>query len=319
MISINLLPDVKKELLRIRRERNLVVSISILAVGGSIAALVILGGILGGLNIAKVVMESGINKNKATINSAIDDKQLNEYLTIQNQLAQIDGLKDQQLVYSRIMDYLVELNPASPNNVELRTVDLDASADGGVTMTVEGNVRDFSALNVYKNTLQSAQLVYEESADDDQSDSADPNAGTGNNDQTSSSTTADSDNVNVNDSTTIDDATASKETLFTSVAVTDQSLSSSGGSASVRFTIVAEFSANAFSQTIDGDSIKIEIPKETTSDGDRNAPKTEDDEDASGEESTSGEGASGDGDDQRQTFNATETGETTNTSTGEGY
>ena len=125
--------------------------------------------------------------------------------------------------------------------------------------------------------------------------------------------------MNVNDSTTIDDATASKETLFTSVAVTDQSLSSSGGSASVRFTIVAEFSANAFSQTIDGDSIKIEIPKETTSDGDRNAPKTEDDDDAPGEESTNGDGASGDGDDQRQTFNATETDETTNTSAGEGY
>ena len=148
MISINLLPDVKKELLRIRRERNLVVSISILAVGGSIAALVVLGGILGGLNIAKVVMENGINKNKATINSAIEDKQLNEYLTIQNQLAQIDGLKDQQLVYSRIMDYLVALNPASPNNAELSTVSLEMS-DGAVAATLEGKTQDFEALKYH--------------------------------------------------------------------------------------------------------------------------------------------------------------------------
>ena len=313
MISINLLPDVKKELLRIRRERNLVVSISILAVGGSIAALVILGGILGGLNIAKVVMESGINKNKATINSAIEDKQLNEYLTIQNQLAQIDGLKDQQLVYSRIMDYLVELNPASPNNVSLSTVDLEMS-DAAVSATIEGVVDNFEALNVYQNTLLSAELVYEEKTEDDGGDISEGD------DSNDSSATDDTDTTNelgTNDDSTTDNTNAKREKLFSEVAVTDSGYSNNADGG-VSFTISVVFSENAFSQAIDDDSIRIEIPKETTSDGDRNAPKTEDD-DVSGEGSTSGDGASGDGDDERQTFNTTETDETTNTSTGEGY
>ena len=314
MISINLLPDVKKELLRIRRERNLVVSISILAVGGSIAALVVLGGILGGLNIAKVVMENGINKNKATINSAIEDKQLNEYLTIQNQLAQIDGLKDEQLVYSRIMDYLVALNPASPNNAELSTVSLEMS-DGSVAATLEGKTQNFEALNVYKTTLASAELVYEEKTEDDDEDTSESD------DSSDNSSTGDTDSsseTGTNDDSTTDNTNAKREKLFSEVQVTEQGYSNDADGG-VTFTMSVVFGENAFSSTIDDDSIRVEVPKETTSDGDRNAPKTEDDEDASGEESTSGDGASGDGDDQRQTFNTTETDETTNTSTGEGY
>lgn len=313
MISINLLPDVKKELLRIRRERNLVVSISILAVGGSIAALVVLGGILGGLNIAKVVMENGINKNKATINSAIEDKQLNEYLTIQNQLAQIDGLKDQQLVYSRIMDYLVALNPASPNNAELSTVSLEMS-DGAVAATLEGKTQDFEALNVYKTTLASAELVYEEKSeddDDDTSESDDSNSDSSTNDTNAASESG------TNDDSTTDNTNAKREKLFSEVQVTEQGYSNDADGG-VTFTMSVVFGENAFSSAVDDDSIRVEVPKETTSDGDRNAPKTEDD-DASGEGSTNGDGASGDGDDERQTFNATETDETTNTSTEEGY
>ena len=314
MISINLLPDVKKELLRIRRERNLVVSISILAVGGSIVALVVLGGILGGLNIAKVVMESGINKNKATINSAIEDKQLNEYLTIQNQLAQIDGLKDEQLVYSRIMDYLIALNPASPNNAELSTVSLEMS-DGSVAATLEGKTQNFEALNVYKTTLASAELVYEEKTEDDDEDTSESD------DSSDNSSTGDTDSsseTGTNDDSTTDNTNAKREKLFSEVQVTEQGYSNDADGG-VTFTMSVVFGENAFSSTIDDDSIRVEVPKETTSDGDRNAPKTEDDEDASGEESTSGDGASGDGDGQRQTFNTTETNETTNTSTGEGY
>ena len=259
-------------------------------------------------------MESGINKNKATINSAIEDKQLNEYLTIQNQLAQIDGLKDEQLVYSRIMDYLVALNPASPNNAELSTVSLEMS-DGSVAATLEGKTQNFEALNVYKTTLASAELVYEEKTEDDDEDTSESD------DSSDNSSTGDTDSsseTGTNDDSTTDNTNAKREKLFSEVQVTEQGYSNDADGG-VTFTMSVVFGENAFSSTIDDDSIRVEVPKETTSDGDRNAPKTEDDEDASGEESTSGDGASGDGDDQRQTFNTTETNETTNTSTGEGY
>lgn len=303
MISINLLPDVKKELLRIRRERNLVITVSIFAVGGSIAALVILGGILGGLNIAKVVTENSINTNKATINSAIEDKQLNEYLTIQNQLSQISDLKGQQLVYSRIMDYLVQLNPASPNNAELTTVDMDMSGTS-VTATLEGKVSRFEALNVYKTTLASAELVYEEKSEEGADDETASKS-------SDSSISGESNANGNNDSSTIDNTNAKREKLFSEVSVIEQGYSNDADGG-VSFTISVVFSENAFSQTIDDDTIRVEVPKEVTSDGDRNAPKTEDStggNDANQDSSATGDGS--DGDDQRNTFNSTETDNTT--------
>ena len=268
MISINLLPDVKKDLLRVRRERNLVVTVSVIAVGVSVGILLVLGATLGGMTVAKMATESSIESNEKKIDDAIKNDQLNRYLTIQNQLSQIDGLKGGQQIYSRLMDYLVALNPAAPNNATLRNVTLSSSgasssssssSTDGITVTLEGSTADFASLNVYKNTLINAQISYEEESDDDadtdSSSNQDDGEGSGRN--------------NVTENTE-----AIKENLFTSVEVTESNLSTDSRGSTVSFTIVAVFNPRAFDSTIDDSSIKIEIPRETTSDGDRNAPTT---------------------------------------------
>lgn len=266
MISINLLPDVKKDLLRVRRERNLVVTVSVIAVGVSVGILLVLGATLGGMTVAKMATESSIESNEKKIDDAIKNDQLNRYLTIQNQLSQIDGLKGEQRIYSRLMDYLVALNPAAPNNATLQNVILSSSGSssssssssaGGITVTLEGSTADFASLNVYKNTLINAQISYEEESDDDADTSSnqDDDEGGGRN--------------NVAENTE-----AIKENLFTSVEVTESNLSTDSRGSTVSFVIVAVFNPRAFDSTIDDSSIKIEIPRETTSDGDRNAPTT---------------------------------------------
>ena len=268
MISINLLPDVKKDLLRVRRERNLVVTVSVIAVGVSVGILLVLGATLGGMTVAKMATESSIESNEKKIDDAIKNDQLNRYLTIQNQLSQIDGLKGGQQIYSRLMDYLVALNPAAPNNATLQNVILSSSgasssssssSTDGITVTLEGSTADFASLNVYKNTLINAQISYEEESDDDadtdSSSNQDDGEGSGRN--------------NVTENTE-----AIKENLFTSVEVTESNLSTDSRGSTVSFTIVAVFNPRAFDSTIDDSSIKIEIPRETTSDGDRNAPTT---------------------------------------------
>ena len=268
MISINLLPDVKKDLLRVRRERNLVVTVSVIAVGVSVGILLVLGATLGGMTVAKMATESSIESNEKKIDDAIKNDQLNRYLTIQNQLSQIDGLKGGQQIYSRLMDYLVALNPAAPNNATLQNVILSSSGTSsssssssadGITVTLEGSTADFASLNVYKNTLINAQISYEEESDDDadtdSSSNQDDGEGSGRN--------------NVTENTE-----AIKENLFTSVEVTESNLSTDSRGSTVSFAIVAVFNPRAFDSTIDDSSIKIEIPRETTSDGDRNAPTT---------------------------------------------
>lgn len=264
MISINLLPDVKKDLLRVRRERNLVVSVSVLAVGASVAILVILGGWLGALAIAKNAHESAIDKSESTITKAKEDDELDKYLTIQNQLSQIDGLKDSQNVYSRLMDYLTQLNPAYPNNAALTTVTLDTES-GDIEVTLEGTTQDFATLNVYKNTLINAQLSYETKVESDDSD-----------DSADSEETTDDESSNDSDKESTEKVEATKEDLFSSVSVTDSVLSSRSDGSKVTFTIVVVFNPKAFDPNITNQT--IEIPKETTSDGDRNAPGVEQNE-----------------------------------------
>lgn len=290
MISLNLLPDVKKDLLRVRRERNLVVSISVVVVGASIGVLLLLSGTLGVLIGAKALMENSIKNDEQTIKQAQKKKQLDKYITIQNQLKQIGKLKSDQQVYSRLMDYLTQLNPAAPNNVQISSAKIEAPAGSsgdtsssssssasadGITMTIEGKTTNFSALDVYKNTLSKAQLSYEVEEEDTSSDSESSanSDGTYSKETSSDSDSYDSDSQSKKKKKSATKKKAMKENLVTAVNVKDSSLSAGGSQneALVSFTLTVTFNDSAFSPK--STNIKLEVPKETTSDGDRNAPK----------------------------------------------
>ena len=290
MISLNLLPDVKKDLLRVRRERNLVVSISVVVVGASIGVLLLLSGTLGVLIGAKALMENSIKNDEQTIKQAQKKKQLDKYITIQNQLKQIGKLKSDQQVYSRLMDYLTQLNPAAPNNVQISSATIEAPAGSsggtsssssssasadGITMTIEGKTTNFSALDVYKNTLSKAQLSYEVEEEDTSSDSESSanSDGTYSKETSSDSDSSDSDSQSKKKKKSATKKKAMKENLVTAVNVKDSSLSAGGSQneALVSFTLTVTFNDSAFSPK--STNIKLEVPKETTSDGDRNAPK----------------------------------------------
>ena len=290
MISLNLLPDVKKDLLRVRRERNLVVSISVIVVGASIGVLLLLSGTLGVLIGAKALMENSIKNDEQTIKQAQRKKQLDKYITIQNQLKQIGKLKSDQQVYSRLMDYLTQLNPAAPNNVQISSAKIEAPAGSsgdtsssssssasadGITMTIEGKTTNFSALDVYKNTLSKAQLSYEVEEEDTSSDSESSanSDGTYSKETSSDSDSSDSDSQSKKKKKSATKKKAMKENLVTAVNVKDSSLSAGGSQneALVSFTLTVTFNDSAFSPK--STNIKLEVPKETTSDGDRNAPK----------------------------------------------
>jgi Tfp pilus assembly protein PilN len=159
MIQLNLLPDVKKEYLRAQLQRNLVITIcsAVTLIFGVV--LVVLGLVMGG----QTFMKSSINNDITRLNSSLTStKDINEYLTVQNQLSQIDALKEDQPILSRLFDYLRVLNPAEPNNVELTTVNFDASTS---TIRLEGFSRNFPALDVFKATLTSATISYATASD----------------------------------------------------------------------------------------------------------------------------------------------------------
>jgi len=236
MLQLNLLPDVKKEFLHAQRQRNLVMTICILASAIAGGVVIVLGVVMGGQLVQKNILTGNIDRDKATIIKDQASKQLNEYLTVQNQLSQIDSLKDAQPIYSRLFDYLGQLNPADPNSVKLSSVRVvsatAADSSGAGAIELQGVTASFASLDVYKTTLQHAIITY---SDDPKSNSKD-------------------------------------EALFTSVTVSEAGISQGNNESQVSFTISVVYNEAAFKSSSVG--ITLKIPQETTSDADRNAPKS---------------------------------------------
>ena len=148
MIQINLVPDVKQEMLRAQRMRNVAISLSIL-VGivavGIVGALAI---ILGAQTAVQKFEEGQITSGYKTLSSVSD---LNNSLTVQNQLGTISGLNDKRTIDSRLLDVLAAINPAAPNDVKLSKVTLDPVLG---TLTLEGSAAGgYPATDVFRKTI----------------------------------------------------------------------------------------------------------------------------------------------------------------------
>lgn len=162
MIEINLIPDVKQELLRAQRTRSAVVSISIITgiVALSIVALLVIYVFLvqGGRNL---LLDNQI-KGKNDELSKIED--VSKILTIQNQLQKIAELNETKKLDSRVFDMLQAVVP--PGQVQIASLRLDAET---TSISIQGRARTYDNVEVFKKTLEGAVVTYT-TDDQDQSD-----------------------------------------------------------------------------------------------------------------------------------------------------
>ncbi len=153
MIEINLLPNVKRELLKTRAMRNRVISISFLVGGASIAAVVVLALILGS-QIAAEAVQNGVIKDRNDKLMAVED--LNKVVTIQHQLTKINEQHSGKKINSRIFDVVTAVNPVAPNNVSFSDIKVNP---GSKTITLEGSaVNGYSALETLKKTILNTKV-----------------------------------------------------------------------------------------------------------------------------------------------------------------
>ena len=153
MIEINLLPNVKRELLKTRAMRNRVISMSFLVGGASIAAVVVLALILGS-QIAAEAVQSGVIKDRNDKLMAVED--LNKVVTIQHQLTKINEQHSGKKLNSRIFDVVTAVNPVAPNNVSFSDIKVNP---GSKTITLEGSaVNGYSALETLKKTILNTKV-----------------------------------------------------------------------------------------------------------------------------------------------------------------
>lgn len=153
MIEINLLPNVKRELLKTRAMRNRVISISFLVGGASIATVVVLALILGS-QIAAEAVQNGVIKDRNDKLMAVED--LNKVVTIQNQLTKINEQHSRKKINSRIFDVVTAVNPVAPNNVSFSDIKVNPESK---TITLEGSaVNGYSALETLKKTILNTKV-----------------------------------------------------------------------------------------------------------------------------------------------------------------
>jgi hypothetical protein len=155
MIEINLIPDVKRELLKAQRTRTYVISGAIITsiIAGAVIVLLLIY-IYGFQGIRSARLDADIERENATLTSVED---LSKILTIQNQLAAMSGINEQKKIDSRIFDVVAAVVPPGPNSVAISGITLDAATK---TITLEGQTRAFDSMEVFKKTIDSAIVEY---------------------------------------------------------------------------------------------------------------------------------------------------------------
>lgn len=156
MIEINLVPDVKQELIKAQRVRSAVVSLAILAGMGAVGIVVLLGLWVFGVQTARSVLTDNTIREQSAKLSAVKD--LSRTLTIQNQLDKLPSLHESKYIDSRIFDVLTTINPPQPNNVAISKLTLDSTAR---TVSIEAQaVGGYPALEVFKKTIAATKFQF---------------------------------------------------------------------------------------------------------------------------------------------------------------
>ncbi len=168
MIEVNLIPDVKQELISARRTRSMVVSISILAMIGSGAVVVVLGlYVFAGQSVRGVIADNSITSEFAELEKT---KDLSNMLTVQNQLTKLSETHSNKNVSSRLFDVLSIIVPAEPNTVALTSTNMDT--ESGI-LTIEGqSPAGFVAYEAFKKTIAATKLIYYENDSEESTEAA---------------------------------------------------------------------------------------------------------------------------------------------------
>lgn len=158
MIEINLVPDVKQELIKARRVRTVVVSTAVLVGLVSVGVVVLLALYhYGAQTLRSQLADDQIVSNSKKL-AAIDD--LSNTITIQHQLSRLNEIYEQTTVDSRFFDLLAAINPAPPNQVSFSLARVDAETN---TIRLEGQAANgYIAADVLKKTILGTSLSFKE-------------------------------------------------------------------------------------------------------------------------------------------------------------
>jgi hypothetical protein len=145
MIQFNLLPDVKIEYIKAQKMRQTVLSIAVIA---TIASMGIFTISLAANQFEHKHMKDLSRDITSETNQLKKVPQINNILTVQNQLSSLPGLHDGKPAVSRLFEYLNEL---TPEVISLTNYTSDFTLH---TVTIVGTSDTLSSVNKYVDTLK---------------------------------------------------------------------------------------------------------------------------------------------------------------------
>lgn len=147
MTQFNLLPDIKLDYLKAERTKRLVLSLAFLASAAVIVLVIVLFSLT-------ALQKAHINKLNTDIRSEganlTGQTNLNDILTIQNQIQTLTKLHQEEPADNRLAAYLAQLIPSS---VTLSSLSIDFNAD---TLSISGTANTFATVNQLADILNFA-------------------------------------------------------------------------------------------------------------------------------------------------------------------
>ncbi len=148
MIQFNLLPDIKIQYLKAKRQKQLVMLASIITVSISIAALVLLIVVVFGVQKKSIAdLSSDIKANSTQLKST---QNLNKILTVQNQLNSLPSLHDGKAVVPRLFTFIEQVTPTAAS---INSLNADFAQH---TMVVTGTADTLATVNTFTDGLKFA-------------------------------------------------------------------------------------------------------------------------------------------------------------------
>lgn len=165
MITLNLLPDIKKEYLKTNRNRRIIVVLAAVFSAGLLAL------VASGLIYTKLVRGPHAEAQQEDITAAVaqikETEDLDKILTVNSQLQQLPALHEQKPLSSRLLQYLLVLTPDAVSINELTINFSDEEVIDGVSnrFTMSGLAEEVADINILADTLKNATYVIDKESE----------------------------------------------------------------------------------------------------------------------------------------------------------
>lgn len=159
MIQFNLLPEIKIEYIRARRQKHTFVLVASVIIIASLVALALLLSFVFGVQKKSI---SDLSKDIQTASRELEETpDLTKMLTVQNQLTVLPDLHEDKPVVSRIFGYVTQSTPAAASISRLN-VDFE-----GEVITISGAADSLETVNTFADSLKFTTYHTENAPDDE--------------------------------------------------------------------------------------------------------------------------------------------------------